>query len=401
MREAEKRKKVLIVHNYYQIPGGEDTVVANEKKLLEEHGHEVLFYSRNNSELKKFSAFQKMLLPFSTIFNIRTYREVKRMIRENGVEIVHVHNTLNLVSPSVYYAAFASGVPVVQTVHNFRLLCPGAVFLRDGHICEDCVRKGLSCAVKYACYRGSRAQTLLCVWSTKLHRMIGTYRKLNYICLTEFNRQKLLLLNRPGEKIIIDPGRIFVKPNFVFEPEKLPVSGKKDFYLFIGRIEELKGIGILLDAFEKLPDKKLFLAGGGPELARYRRLAEERNIKNVVFLGFLDREALTERLAGAKAVIAASQCYESFGMMIAEAYAAHVPVIAGDIGNLGVLVEDGKTGLKFRYDSSEALAETIERFEELETEEWGENAYEKFRKEFSAEMNYTFLNEIYNCGEIL
>ncbi|MCD8197553.1 MAG: glycosyltransferase [Lachnospiraceae bacterium] len=213
----EKKYKVLIVHNYYQIPGGEDTVVANEKKLLEDHGHTVVFYSRNNSELKVMSLVQKLSLPFATIFNFRTYREVKKIIREQHIDIVHVHNTLSLISPSVYYAAFSCKVPVVQTIHNFRLLCPGALFYREGHICEDCVKNGLLCAVKHGCYRGSKLQTLICVTNTKIHRMLGTYRKLNYICLTEFNKEKLLQLNRPGKKQIINPAQIYIKPNFTFE----------------------------------------------------------------------------------------------------------------------------------------------------------------------------------------
>ena len=138
---SEKKKKVLIVHNYYQIPGGEDMVVENERKLLEENGHEVLLYTRHNSELNKMSKAQKLLLPFSTVFNFRTFLEVGKIISKENIDVLHVHNTLNLVSPSVYYAGFSKKIPVVQTIHNFRLLCPGATFFRDGHICEDCQKE--------------------------------------------------------------------------------------------------------------------------------------------------------------------------------------------------------------------------------------------------------------------
>lgn len=208
-----KKEKILIVHNYYQIPGGEDTVVVNEKKLLEEHGYEVLLYSRNNNELKRMSKLQKLCLPFTTVFSIRTYREVKGIIKQNKIDVVHVHNTLNLISPSVYYAAFSTKIPVIQTIHNFRLLCPGAMFYREGRVCEDCLDKGLKCAVSNKCYRGSKVQTLACVLTLKIHRLLGTYKKLNYICLTEFNKEKLLQLNK-GKKQIIDPSKVFVKPNF-------------------------------------------------------------------------------------------------------------------------------------------------------------------------------------------
>ena len=141
-------KNILIVHNYYQIPGGEDTVVENEKTLLETHGHNVVLYTRSNSELSKMRKVSKLLLPITTIFNPRTYKDIKRFIVENKIDVIHVHNTLNLISPSVYYAARAMKVPVVQTVHNFRLVCPGATLYRDGHICEDCLLYGLKCSAK-------------------------------------------------------------------------------------------------------------------------------------------------------------------------------------------------------------------------------------------------------------
>lgn len=215
----DKKYRILQVHNYYQVPGGEDTVVANEKKLLEDHGHTVIQYTRNNSELKNFSKARKLLLPFTTIFNLKTYKDIKRIIKEEHIDIVHVHNTLNLISPAVYYAALKCNVPVVQTIHNFRLLCLGATFYRDGHICEDCVEHGLHCAIKHGCYRGSKAQTLVCVVNTLIHRLTGVYGKINYICLTEFNKEKLLQLKQ------IKPERVFIKPNFTFDSLNKSVGG--------------------------------------------------------------------------------------------------------------------------------------------------------------------------------
>ena len=212
---SDKKPKILIIHNYYQIPGGEDTVVANEKKLLEDNGHEVMLYTRDNNEIKTMSRLKKLLLPFMTVYNPASAREVKKIIRNEKIDIVHVHNTLNLISPSVYYTAVRCGVPVVQTVHNFRFICPGALLHREGQVCEDCLRKGLMCAVRYGCYRGSKLQTLLLTVSLLLHRKTGIYRRLSFICLTEFNKQKLLQIN--GRKKIIDPARVFVKPNFTFE----------------------------------------------------------------------------------------------------------------------------------------------------------------------------------------
>lgn len=216
------KQKVLIIHNYYQIPGGEDTVVANEKKLLEDNGHEVILYTRSNNEIKTMGIFKKLLLPFITIYNPRSSADIKKIIRTEKINIVHVHNTLNLISPSVWYAAVRSGVPVVQTVHNFRFICPNGILYRDGHVCEDCLKKGLACAVKHGCYRNSRMQTLILTISALIHRATGIYGKINFICLTEFNKEKLLLIN--SKKEIIDPARVFVKPNFTFSDNSEPAN---------------------------------------------------------------------------------------------------------------------------------------------------------------------------------
>lgn len=213
------KQNVLIVHNQYQVPGGEDMVVSNEIKLLEGYGHKVITYYRYNSELEIMPFYNKIFLPLALIFNPRTYFQVKKIIICEKIDIVHVHNTLSLISPSVYYAAFSCGIPVVQTIHNFRLLCPQATLYRDGQICEDCLTIGLRSAVKHSCYRKSRLQTLACVVNTKIHRRLGTYYKLNYICLTQFNKDKLLLLNHNKKKLVINPDRVFIKPNFTFSSE--------------------------------------------------------------------------------------------------------------------------------------------------------------------------------------
>ena len=146
-----KQYRILQVHNFYQIPGGEDVVVRNEKRLLEEHGHKVYTYYRSNKELEKKSIVGKSILPFTAIYSFKTAREVKKIIKDNHIDIVHVHNTLTMVSPSVFYAAFACKVPVVQTLHNFRMLCPAGSFFRDNVICEECVTKGMKCAVEHNC----------------------------------------------------------------------------------------------------------------------------------------------------------------------------------------------------------------------------------------------------------
>lgn len=394
--KPEKKQTVLIVHNYYQIPGGEDTVVANEEKMLTEQGHQVFLYTRSNEELRNMGKLSKCKLPFTTVFNGKTYREVKKIIEEKQIDLVHVHNTLNLISPSVYYAAFAKKVPVVQTVHNFRFVCPAATLFREHHICEECLSKGIHTACRYRCYRGSMAQTLACVVSTVIHRALGTYRKINYICLTEFNKQKLLAAQTGKQKPIFDEEKMFVKPNFTFENKTMAEKG--EYYLYFGRMESIKGVELILDAFAELREETIYFAGGGTQLKLFQEKARERGQKNAVFLGFLPKEELAKTIRGAKAVIVASQWYEPFGMIVAESYASHVPVIAGNMGNLQELVKDGKTGFHFTYDSKESLIEVIRKIRNdgMNLEQMGETAYEEYRTHFTETMNYQMLKQIYD-----
>ncbi|MCD8345844.1 MAG: glycosyltransferase family 4 protein [Oscillospiraceae bacterium] len=385
----DKKYKILLVHNYYQIPGGEDTVVANEKKLLEDHGHEVILYTRNNSELKTMSKAKKLLLPLTTVFNPKTYREVKKIIKEQHIDIVHVHNTLNLVSPSVYYAAFSCKVPVVQTIHNFRLLCPGATFYRDGHICEDCVEHGLGCAVKHSCYRGSKLQTLMCVITTKIHRALGTYGKLNYICLTEFNKQKLLQLKQ------IKPERVFVKPNFVeASGDIITFENRPDQFIYVGRLDELKGIKILFEAWMQMGERapKLIVCGTGP-LENWRNSFMKDNLDvNIEMKGFVPNTEAKKLIANSKALILPTQWYEGFPMTILEAYSVGTLVIGSDIGNVGDLIEEGVTGYKFKSDSASSLVDVIQKC----NFDICESVKKVYEDQYSSEENISQLEAIYD-----
>ena len=392
----EKKLRILQVHNAYQIPGGEDVVVANEKKLLEMNGNEVFSYSRNNDELKTMNAFQKLRIPFTAVYSFKTYREVKKLIRENKIDIVHVHNTLMVVSPSVFYAAFHCHVPVVQTLHNFRMLCPAGSYFRGDRICEECSEKGLQCSLKYGCYRGSKAQTFVSAAILKIHRMLGTYRKVNFICLTEFNREKLSRLNEGGKQIV-DMKKVYIKPNFTFQEG---ISGEVqkagDYFLVVGRVEALKGIDVVVKAFEKIPDQKLIVAGDGPMMAEMKAYIKEHNMSNVKFAGYLDKAKVQEKYRGAKAVIMASQCYEAFAMTIAEAYSNAVPVIAGNVGNLANMVEEGVTGIKFVYDSPDDLAAKILKYNTMDIAKMKQNAKTFYEKRLKPEDNYRILEEIYH-----
>lgn len=390
---SEKKLKILQVHNFYQIPGGEDTVVANEKKMLEDHGHVVVQYTRDNNELKHFSLLKKLALPVITIFNPKTYRDVKQIIREQNIDVVHVHNTLNLISPSVYYAALACKVPVMQTVHNFRLLCPGATFYRDGRICEDCLELGLGCAVRHRCYRNSRLQTLACVLNITIHRALGIYGKLNYICLTEFNKEKLLNLKQ------IDPNRVFVKPNFVESVGKIhPYDQRKDQFIFVGRIDKLKGIDILLEAWKLMGQSapRLLICGTGPMEDWCREYIKCNELTMVEMRGFVPNEEARRLIGESKALILPTQLYEGFPMTIVEAYSVGTPIITGDLGNAGDLVEEQQTGTHFVHDSPESLATVIENLNQQDISAWHENSFKIYQERYTRQKNYEILMRGYN-----
>lgn len=395
MEKEQCKEKVLIVHNYYQIPGGEDTVVRNEKELLEQHGHKVILYTRNNSELKNFSKGRKLLLPVTTVFNPRTYREIKKIIREEQIDIIHVHNTLNLISPAVYYAARSCRKPVVQTIHNFRLLCPGAAFYRDGHICEDCVQQGLQCAVKHSCYRNSRVQTLACVINIKFHRMTGIYRQIHYICLTEFNRGKLLQL--PGLK----PEQVYVKPNFALQRESkvLENGEREDFFLYAGRLDPLKGVQPLLEAWIRMGEQapKLIMCGSGPLEDWCRETIEKHHLSSVDFRGQTPWEEVQKLMEKARAMILPTQWYEGFPMTIVEAYSKGTPAIGPDMGNVGDLILEGRTGWKYNPKQTGGLEKAVWKAAEEKLDNKEIQTY--YEQMFGAERNYQKLIQIYQSVE--
>ena len=391
------KPRMLLVHNYYQVPGGEDTVVANEKKLLEDNGHSVILYSRNNMEMKEFTKFQKLFIPFTTVFSFRTYREIRKILREKKIDIVHVHNTLSLISPSVYYAAFRCKIPVIQTIHNFRLLCPGALLNRDGHICEDCLNDGLICALKHKCYRGSLIQTLGCVLTLKVNRFFGTYRKLNFICLTEFNKLKLTELNR-GRKVVIDLKKISIKSNFVnLNREIIPFKDRKNQFIYVGRLDSLKGINMLLEAWKLVKDLgscnkslKLIICGSGQNDIWCKKYIADNKLDGVSMKGYIQNDKVLDMIAESKALILPTQLYEGFPMNIVEAMACGTPVIGSDLGNTGSLIQEGITGIKFDYNSAEALKSAMCRISDM-----CQSSKDYYDGHYTTESNYTKLLEIY------
>lgn len=390
--QQEQPHTILLVHCHYRLPGGEDAVFAAERAMLQAHGHRVITYERSNEAP---GLAQKLLLPLRAVYSLKTVREVRALIQKENVELVHVHNTLLTISPSVFHACFKVGVPVVQTLHNFRIFCPNGILMREGQVCEECPQHGLGCAVRHACYRNSKAQSLICAGIYAFHRLLGTYRKVNLITLTEFDRRKLLEFNNKTPHPVFAPERLYCKPNSVAAPSTppLPWNARKRQIVFAGRLEELKGLRTAIEAWQLLgPDApQLVVAGTGP----LDKWARQNAPATVTFTGQLPHETLTQLLAQSQAALCPSLCYESFALIPAEAHALGTPVLASDLGNVGAAVQEGVDGLHFAPGDAAALADAVRRLQTQGPAFDLAAMQQKACSAYNAEQNYRQLITIY------
>lgn len=385
--------KVLLVHNEYQQPGGEDIVFRQEARLLSRFGHQVLTYKRSNHEVSEYSGIQRLLLPRRLIWAEDARQEVARILAQVRPDIVHVHNTFTQISPSVYIACRSAGIPVVQTLHNFRLLCPAATFFRNGKVCEECVSHSLWRSVKHGCYRSSRVATAAVAMMLAAHRSLRTWTDNidAYIALTEFARQKYIHAGFPVD-------RIHIKPNFV-DPDPGQGNAKGDYALFVGRLSEEKGLQTLLSAWSyiKMPIR-LFIVGDGPLRPELEEYAAAYGLSSVSFLGRLKHEETREAIKRARFLILPSECYENFPMTIVEAFASGTPVICSRLGAMREIVEAGRTGLHFAANNSEDLAEKVSWawIRDREMRAMGKEARREYETKYTAEKNYSRMMDIYH-----
>jgi glycosyltransferase involved in cell wall biosynthesis len=384
--------RVLIAHNTYQQPGGEDTVVSAEKDLLIRMGNEVSEYTRHNSEIKSGNTYSNIALGLRTIWSSASRDELYNVLKNSRPEIVQFHNTFPLISPAAYYACQDLGIPVIQTLHNYRLFCPAANFFREGKVCEDCLGKSPWQAVRHRCYRKSRSASAALAGMLSFHRWYGTWANLidRYIALSEFSRAKFVEAGLPPEKIV-------VKPNFVL-PDPGVRSGPREYALFLGRLSEEKGLPTLLQAWTCLePSRVLRIIGDGPLQTEIRTNVSSANLSNVYLDGRLPRKEALRLLQCAKVLILPSTCYENFPMSIVEAYACGTPVIASRLGAMQEIVQDGRTGLHFTPGDANDLARKAEWAwaHPEEMREMGRNARAEYEAKYTADRNYKMLRDIY------
>ena len=383
--------RILSIHSRYQIRGGEDECREAEEHLLREMGHVVEVYEDRNERVQQL---HPMRVAVRSVWSREAYRNVKQRLSENSFDAVHVQNFLPLISPSVYYAAKAKKVPVVQTLHNYRLLCPNGLFFRQGQVCEDCI--GMKVAwpgVQHGCYRESRAASATVATMLSMHHSLGTWNQLVdvYIALTQFARQKFIEGGLPADKIAI-------KPNFV-HPDPGMGEGRGGYALFVGRLSVEKGLDTLLAAWEQLDGKiPLKIIGDGPLASEV--VAATKKFDYIQWLGRLSVEEVYQVMGEAMMLIFPSKWYETFGRVAVEAFAKGTPVIAAKIGAIAELVEHGHTGLHFCPADPQDLAAQVEwaiaHPHELSRMRY--QARQEFESKYTAMENYRRLAEIYQMA---
>ncbi|MBC7621906.1 MAG: glycosyltransferase family 4 protein [Aeromicrobium sp.] len=373
---------ILFVHNSYQHFGGEDAVVDMEIALLRSHGHAVQLYQRHNDELHALPAATAAA---SALWSRRSAREVGAVCADFQPDLVHVHNTFPLISPSIYWTTARKRIPVVQTLHNFRLLCPQGTFLRKGTVCEDCLGKSPWRAVARKCYRDSLPQSAVLAGMLSTHRLAGTYqnRITRYIALSAFSRDRFIAGGLPAQ-------RLRIKPNFV-DGGDLPGPAQREGGLFVGRLSSEKGIDTLLGALREGGDTRIEAIGAGPAEAEVASQLGEG------YLGFRSRAEIMQRMRSASFLIVPSMCLEQLPTTILEAYACGTPVIASRLGALANIVQDGVTGLLFtpgdESDLSRKIAWAGAHGEQMLR--MGRAARAEYEAKYTPSINYQMLIEIY------
>jgi glycosyltransferase involved in cell wall biosynthesis len=379
---------VVLVHNAYQQRGGECSVYEAEAALLEARGHRVVRFEAHNDALASIS---RLRAGAGTIWSGAQRDRLAALLATADADVVHFHNTFPLISPAAYYAAREAGVPVVQTLHNYRLLCANAHLYRDGAPCEACVGRAVPWpGIAHACYRDDRAASAAVAGMIAVHRALGTWtaRVDAYIALTAFARRKFIAGGLPAE-------RIHVKGHFI-DPDPGAGAGG-DYALYVGRLSPEKGTRTLLEAWRAQPGLPLKIVGDGPladEVA-----AAARALPDIAWLGARTPADVAALMGGAALLVFPSECYETFGRVVIEAFARGTPVLASDHGAAAELVESGATGLHFRAGDARALADAVRHACSLPglRGAFRQRARQAYLARYGADANYRRLLEIYRA----
>lgn len=384
--------RILKVHNYYTQPGGEDTVFHAEKDLLRSKGHDVFEYLEFN---KKIALMNQASVALQTLWSYSSYQKIKSLLKSTKPDVVHFHNTFPLISPSAYYACQELNIPVVQTLDNQRLICPASTFYRNEKLCLDCLGSTPPWqGILHACYHNSHLHSAIVVSMITLHRILNTWQtKIDaFLCSTTFYRNLFVQAGFP-------PNKIVVMPHFTQQSPWIDSNNKKtkDYALFVGRLDPEKGINTLLESWRHL-DFSLKIRGDGRLNEKAREFVKLYAMKNIEFIGRLEYQELLELIAGARFLIMPSEgYYETFGMVIAEAYSMKVPVLVSNIGITDEMVIDQQTGIKFEAGNPNDLSIKAQWMwsHPSELRVMGEMAFSMYQEKFTPEKCYQILLNTY------
>jgi glycosyltransferase involved in cell wall biosynthesis len=330
--------RILHVHNFYQLPGGEDQSFAATGAMLEDFGHEVIRFTLRNDVIVGVG---RLTAASKAVWNRAVQKQLRDLIRTTQPDVAHFENTFPLVSPAAYYACHAEGVAVVQTLRNFRMLCPSGLLFRNGTVCEDCLGRWAPWpGVVHGCYRGSRLATGAVAAMITTHRALGTWHKQvdAYIALNGFVRAKYIEAGLAANKVHVNPNFLTADPG--------PGGGEGGYALFAGRLSPEKGITTLLAAWDELASEvPLKILGDGPEAGRVAEAVARH--PSIEWLGWRPVEDVVALIGGAKFVVVPSVCYESFNRTQLEAFAKGTPVVASRQGSMQAIVDHRRTGLLF------------------------------------------------------
>ena len=385
--------RVLLCHNYYQQRGGEDLSFESEARLLESHGYDVHRYTKHNDAIRDMSTLS---VATRTIWNRRSRCELKNIIREFKPDVMHCTNTFPLISPSAYSAARSERVAVVQSLRNYRLICPGAYLLRDGKVCESCVGRRIALpAIAHGCYRDSKPASAVVAAMSAWHRMTGTWKKNVdlFFTPTEFARGRFI-------KAGFDGDRIAVKPNFIDpDPGEGIPDDRQPYVVFVGRLSPEKGVATLLDAWKRIAGSVQLKIVGDGEL---RPLVESAAASDprIECLGFRPHEELLQLIGAAQCLVMPSIWFETFGRTIVEAFSRACPVVASDLGCMQELVDHESNGLLFESANPDKLADCVQRL--LDDRQLRETMRSRCRRTFmqryTAATNLQQLEDIYESA---
>lgn len=379
--------KILQIHNRYKEVGGEDIVVDREKNLLESADHTVLQFFASNSDIKKTK--DKIYTALQMSYNLKYKKLITKLLVEEQPDIIHIHNFLPILSPSIFYAANKEKIPIVVTLHNFRLICINGLLYRDNSVCEDCISTKIAIGgIKHGCYQNSKIASLFPTMSNSLHSFLKTWQSKieKVILMSEFSKS---VFSR--SHVLFKEKQIVIKPNFV--DDKGYSFEKEDYYLFVGRISEEKGILTITESFID-SGKKIKIAGTGPLQEALKEYSEIH--QNIEYLGFQTQDHLKELYLKAKATIFASKMYEGNPLVLLESFSFGTPVIVPDFGNAGDLITEGYNGNKYIAGDTESLTLTVHAFESNKNQKTlRKGARNTFEEKYTAKKNLQKLEEVY------